>query len=137
MSKRSCYFFTNLPSLPFQIPNAEMLHDDTGEYDRARAQNKMRTFLGTNREFDCVFANNDEMAIGCVPAMRSMRKSWLRFCRSLRTTWKILDKRSIYLLNMNDLRHSQTTLERLSQDKDSLFRSCRQLKRRLLVGVAS
>lgn len=52
------------------FPNAEMVHDDTGEYDRAKAQNKMQTFLGTNREFDCVFANNDEMAIGCVLAMR-------------------------------------------------------------------
>ncbi|MGI6546585.1 MAG: substrate-binding domain-containing protein [Fastidiosipilaceae bacterium] len=54
------------------FPNAEMVYDDTGEYDRAKAQNKMQTFLGTGKEFDAVICNNDEMAIGCIVAMEAV-----------------------------------------------------------------
>lgn len=50
--------------------NATCVYEDTGEYDRAKAQNKMQTFLGTGKEFDCVICNNDEMALGCIEAMK-------------------------------------------------------------------
>lgn len=53
------------------FPNAEKVLDVTGEYDRAKGQNQMQTFLGTAEEFDCVICNNDEMAIGVVSAMES------------------------------------------------------------------
>ncbi|HHX37767.1 MAG TPA: substrate-binding domain-containing protein [Clostridiaceae bacterium] len=52
--------------------NVECVYEDTAEYDRAKAQNKMQTYLGTNPEFDCVIANNDEMALGAIEAMKSV-----------------------------------------------------------------
>lgn len=48
-----------------------IVYEDTAEWDRAKAQNKMQTFLGTNQDFDCVVANNDEMALGIIEAMKS------------------------------------------------------------------
>ncbi len=51
--------------------NATFVLDDTAEWDRAKAMNKMQTFLGTNQEFDAVICNNDEMALGCIEAMRA------------------------------------------------------------------
>ncbi|MGI6546718.1 MAG: substrate-binding domain-containing protein [Fastidiosipilaceae bacterium] len=51
--------------------NATYVLDDTAEWDRAKAMNKMQTFLGTNKEFDAVICNNDEMALGCIEAMRA------------------------------------------------------------------
>ncbi|NLL64571.1 MAG: sugar ABC transporter substrate-binding protein [Clostridiaceae bacterium] len=50
---------------------ANIIYEDTAEFDRAKAQNKMQTFLGTNQSFDCVIANNDEMALGAIEAMKS------------------------------------------------------------------
>ncbi len=49
----------------------ELVYEDTAEYDRSKAQNKMQTYLGTNPEFDAVICNNDEMAIGATVAMKS------------------------------------------------------------------
>lgn len=49
-----------------------VIYEDTAEFDRAKAQNKMQTFLGTNQDFDCVIANNDEMALGAIEAMKSV-----------------------------------------------------------------
>lgn len=51
--------------------NAICVYEDTGEYDRVKAQNKMQTFLGTGQSFDAVICNNDEMALGCIEAMKS------------------------------------------------------------------
>lgn len=45
--------------------------EDTAEWDRAKAQNKVQTFLGTSKPFDCVIANNDEMALGAIEALKS------------------------------------------------------------------
>lgn len=45
--------------------------EDTAEWDRAKAQNKVQTFLGTGKAFDCVIANNDEMALGAIEALKS------------------------------------------------------------------
>lgn len=49
----------------------DKVYEDTAEWDRAKAQNKMQTFLGTGQEFDCVIANNDEMALGAIEALKS------------------------------------------------------------------
>jgi inositol transport system substrate-binding protein len=43
--------------------------EDTADFDRAIAVDKMATFLGTGIGFDCVIANNDEMALGVIEAM--------------------------------------------------------------------
>ncbi len=51
--------------------NFECVYQDTAEWDRAKAQNKMQTFLGTSTEFDAVICNADEMALGCIEAMKS------------------------------------------------------------------
>ncbi len=49
----------------------EMVFEDTAEWDRAKAMDKMQTIIGTGAQFDCVIANNDEMALGCVEAMKA------------------------------------------------------------------
>lgn len=46
------------------------VYEDTADFDRAKAQNKMQQFLSTNKKFDCVIANNDEMALGVIEAMK-------------------------------------------------------------------
>lgn len=51
--------------------NFKQVYEDTAEFDRSKAQNKMQTYLGTKPEFDCVICNNDEMALGCIEAMKS------------------------------------------------------------------
>jgi len=43
--------------------------DDTANWDRVIAVDKMTTFLGTGKSFDCVICNNDEMALGVIEAM--------------------------------------------------------------------
>ncbi len=49
----------------------DYIYEDTADFDRAKAQNKMQTFLGTQQSFDCVISNNDEMALGAIEAMKS------------------------------------------------------------------
>ncbi|PAB56642.1 substrate-binding domain-containing protein [Anaeromicrobium sediminis] len=44
--------------------------EDTAEYDRAMAMSKMQQFIGTGKKFDVVIANNDEMALGAIEAMK-------------------------------------------------------------------
>lgn len=51
--------------------NFECVYQDTAEWDRAKAQNKMQTFLGTSTEFDAVICNADEMALGTIEALKS------------------------------------------------------------------
>jgi ABC-type sugar transport system substrate-binding protein len=51
----------------------EMVFEDTAEWDRAKAMDKMQTIIGTGAEFDCVIANNDEMALGCIEAMKAAK----------------------------------------------------------------
>lgn len=48
----------------------EKVFEDTANFDRAIALDKMNTLLGTAKEFDCVIANNDEMALGAIEAMK-------------------------------------------------------------------
>lgn len=47
--------------------------EDTADYDRAKAMEKMQQFLGTNKSFDVVIANNDEMALGAVEALKAAK----------------------------------------------------------------
>ncbi|WP_159456446.1 substrate-binding domain-containing protein [Intestinibacillus massiliensis] len=42
--------------------------DDTAEWDRAKALDKMVQFIGTGKEYNCVVCNNDEMALGVIEA---------------------------------------------------------------------
>lgn len=50
-----------------------MVFEDTAEWDRAKAMDKMQTIIGTGAKFDCVIANNDEMALGVVEAMKAAK----------------------------------------------------------------
>ena len=50
---------------------ATYVYEDTAEWDRSKAQNKMQTFIGTGHTFDCVITNNDEMALGAIEAMKA------------------------------------------------------------------
>lgn len=45
--------------------------EDTAEWDRSKAMDKMQTILGTGQAFDVVICNNDEMALGCVEALKA------------------------------------------------------------------
>lgn len=47
----------------------EKAFEDTADYDRLKAMQKMEQFLGTGKEFDVVICNNDEMALGVIEAM--------------------------------------------------------------------
>lgn len=49
----------------------EMVFEDTAEWDRAKAMDKMQTVIGTGKAFDCVISNNDEMALGVIEAMKA------------------------------------------------------------------
>ena len=53
----------------------ERIFEDTAEFDRAIAMAKMQQFLGTGRDFDVVIANNDEMALGAIEAMKVVGKT--------------------------------------------------------------
>ncbi|ADK80247.1 substrate-binding domain-containing protein [Sediminispirochaeta smaragdinae] len=46
------------------------VYQDTAEYDRAKALNKMQQFIASGKKFDCVICNNDEMALGAIAAMK-------------------------------------------------------------------
>lgn len=45
--------------------------EDTADYDRAKAMDKMQQFLGKGEDFDIIIANNDEMAFGALEAMKT------------------------------------------------------------------
>lgn len=53
----------------------EIVYEDTAEWDRAKAQNKIQTFLGTGKDFDCIISNNDEMALGAIEALKGAGKN--------------------------------------------------------------
>ena len=48
--------------------------EDTANWDRAEAMSKMQQILGTNPTIDCVIANNDEMALGAIEALKAAGK---------------------------------------------------------------
>ncbi len=46
--------------------------EDTGEWDRIKAMEKIQQFLGTGKNVDVILANNDEMALGAVEALKAV-----------------------------------------------------------------
>lgn len=46
--------------------------EQSANFDRAIAMDLMQQFLGTGQNFDVVIANNDEMALGAIEAMRAV-----------------------------------------------------------------
>lgn len=48
-----------------------LIDEQTAEWSRDKAQNLMTNWLSSGEEFDAVFANNDEMAIGAIQAMKA------------------------------------------------------------------
>jgi len=46
--------------------------EDTCNWERAEAMNKMQQLLAGGKQIDCVICNNDEMALGAVEAMKAI-----------------------------------------------------------------
>lgn len=51
--------------------NVTYVFEDTAEWDRGKAMEKFIQFMGTGKPYDAVIANNDEMALGVVEAMKT------------------------------------------------------------------
>lgn len=51
-----------------------MVFEDTANWSRAEAMTKMEQILGTGVNIDAVIANNDEMALGAIEALKSVNK---------------------------------------------------------------
>ncbi|MDR0885505.1 MAG: substrate-binding domain-containing protein [Clostridiales Family XIII bacterium] len=49
--------------------------EDTAEFDRAKAMQLIQQFLGTNKHIDVIVANNDEMALGAIEALKAVGKT--------------------------------------------------------------
>ena len=49
----------------------KIIDEQTANWSRDQAQNLMTNWLSTNTPFDAVIANNDEMAIGAIQAMKA------------------------------------------------------------------
>ena len=66
-------FVNRMPGVELEAAGirATYVYEDTAEWDRSKAQNKMQTFIGTGQTFDCVITNNDEMALGAIEAMKA------------------------------------------------------------------
>ena len=47
------------------------VYEDTANWDRAEAMNKMQQVLAMGQEIDCVICNNDEMALGAIEALKA------------------------------------------------------------------
>lgn len=50
--------------------NVEYVFDDYANWDRQRAKEMFNIFLSTNRKFDGVICNNDEMALGVIDSLK-------------------------------------------------------------------
>lgn len=49
----------------------EVVAVDTAMWDRVKGQDKMATFLAANDNIEAVFANNDDMALGAIEALKA------------------------------------------------------------------
>lgn len=49
----------------------QKLAEDTGMWDRVKGQEKMAAFLGAHKGIEIVFANNDDMALGAIEALKA------------------------------------------------------------------
>lgn len=54
--------------------NADYVYDDTAEWDRTKAMDKMVQIINAGYEYDFVFCNNDEMALGVAEAYNACNK---------------------------------------------------------------
>lgn len=52
--------------------NVEYVYEDTAEWDRSKAMEKMIQIIGSGNEYDVVICNNDEMALGVAEAYASL-----------------------------------------------------------------
>lgn len=52
--------------------NLEIIYDQPGDYKRAPAQEVMTAALQTHKQIDCVYAHNDEMALGAYQAAKEV-----------------------------------------------------------------
>jgi len=52
--------------------NLEIVYDQPGDYKRAPAQEVMTAALQANKQIDCVYAHNDEMALGAYQAAKEV-----------------------------------------------------------------
>ena len=67
---RTQYALKTLQDYGFTL---QKLHEDTGMWQRALAQDKMSTFYAIHGEhIECVFANNDDMALGAIDALKAV-----------------------------------------------------------------
>ena len=66
---RSASFREGMADYGFTLNN---VFEDTANFDRAEAMDLMQQFLGTGVHFDVVIANNDEMALGAIEALRAV-----------------------------------------------------------------
>jgi methyl-galactoside transport system substrate-binding protein len=49
----------------------EKVAEDTGMWDRVKGQEKMAAFLAAHKNVEVVFANNDDMALGAIEALKA------------------------------------------------------------------
>ncbi|MDR0884888.1 MAG: substrate-binding domain-containing protein [Clostridiales Family XIII bacterium] len=53
---------------------ADVAFQDTAEWDRAKAMEKIQNFIGVGKDLDVVISNNDEMALGAIEALKAVGK---------------------------------------------------------------
>ncbi|AGY77192.1 MULTISPECIES: galactose ABC transporter substrate-binding protein [Clostridium] len=67
--KRTQYSIKALEDSGFKV---QKVAEDTAMWDRTKAQEKMTSFISSyGPNFDCVIANNDDMALGAVDALKA------------------------------------------------------------------
>lgn len=54
-----------------KYPDMEIVLEDSAEWFRDKAMKVVETWIQTDTKFDCIIANNDEMAIGAIQALRA------------------------------------------------------------------
>lgn len=50
------------------------VYEDTAEWDRNKAMDKMTQLMSSGKKYDVIVSNNDEMALGCVEAYKAANK---------------------------------------------------------------
>jgi ribose transport system substrate-binding protein len=63
--------FKGLQNVLAKNPGVQLVAQDTGEWDRSKAFEKMKSFLVANPDVGGVWAANDNMALGAIEAIRA------------------------------------------------------------------